>query len=149
MSSSGAHTDGVDEFDLSRLDGAYRDAPDEDEPVADGQHTVTVQKVELKLSKASGKKMLEWTLRIEGSNYAGRTLWKYSLLEEEHLSRTKTDLKRCGLDLERLSDLPARLKDLLDVTVDVTVKTNGDFQSVYFRRTQANPPKAASDARVF
>ena len=141
--------DTPDEFDLGPLDKAFQDAPDEDVPVPDGQYTVAVEKVQLKRSKSSGKKMLEWTLRIQGSKYSGRTLWKYSLLEEEHLSRAKSDLKRCGLDLERLSDLPAHLKDLLDVSVEVTVKANGDFQGVYFRRTQASSPKAASDARVF
>ena len=142
----------VDEFDLGQLDGAYADAPDEDAPVADGNYKTTVERVELKRSKASDKKMLEWTLRIQGGPYDGRTLWKYSILEEEHLSRTKTDLKRAGLDLEKISDLPSRLDDLLDATVEVTVKMSGDFLGVYFRRTQGSSrssAKATPDARVF
>ena len=46
----------------------------------------------------------------------------------------KTDLHTCGVDIEKLSDLPARLGDLLDVTLEVTKRTKGDSENIYFNR---------------
>ena len=144
----------IDEFDLGNLDDAYAKAPDDDAPIPDGQYTAAV--VDLRRSKSSNAKMLEWTLRIAAGVFAGRKVWKYTLLETpEQMSRAKTDLKRCGVELTRLSELPARLKDLLDVTVAIAVKTDDEFTAVYFRRPEreaAGKPAArttSAQSRVF
>jgi Protein of unknown function (DUF669) len=141
----------VDEFDLGALDSAYHDAPDDDAPIPDGSYKARVERVELRRSKSSDKPMLEWTLVLLDSKYAGRKVWKYNVLEEDHLSRAKSDLKRVGLVLEKLSDLPSRLNDLLDVTVEISVKTKGDFPNVNFRRSQGNTASSTGGTgdRVF
>ena len=124
----------VDEFDLAALDDAFRDAPDEGAPVPDGRYPVTVDRVELKRSQASGAKMLEWELRIVGTEHAGRKIWKYTLIETpEHMVWAKRDLRACGLELAKISDLPGRLHELLDLTIEVAVKTKNEFQGIYFR----------------
>ena len=46
----------------------------------------------------------------------------------------KTDLHLCGLDLEKLSDLPKHLDKLLDVKLQVTKKTNRENENIYFNR---------------
>ena len=46
----------------------------------------------------------------------------------------KNDLHICGLDLQKLSDLPANLERLLDVKLEVTKRTKGDNENVYFNR---------------
>ena len=146
----------IDEFDLGTLDDAYAKAPDDDAPIPDGQYSATVEKVDLRRSKSSNAKMLEWTLRIAAGAFAGRKVWKYTLLETpEQMSRAKTDLKRCGVELTRLSELPGRLKELLDVTVAIAVRTDDEFTAVYFRRPEreaAGKPAArtaSAQSRVF
>jgi hypothetical protein len=126
----------VDEFDLGTLDTAFQDAPDHDAPVPDGRYTVTVDRVALKRSQNSKAKMLEWELRILGPSQMGRKLWKYTLLETpEHMTWAKRDFNAAGLKLAKLSELPSRLSELLDRTLEVVVKTKDEFPNIYFRST--------------
>ena len=39
-----------------------------------------------------------------------------------------------GLDLEKLSELPKQLRKLLDVKLEVTKKTKGDNENIFFNR---------------
>ena len=132
--------------DFSSLEGAFADAPDEAEfaNVPDGKYQARVERVNLMRGRTSNKKMLEWDLVITDGEYEGRHTWKYTLLEEpEHMKFAKRDLLCCGLKLERISDLPQHLEELLNVTIPVTLKTKGDFQSVYFR-SPGQAPAAGS-----
>ncbi|GJM43882.1 MAG: hypothetical protein DHS20C21_07240 [Gemmatimonadota bacterium] len=125
-----------DEFDLAQLDDEYAAASGEDqfESIPDGTYPAIVEQVELKRSKTSNRKMLEWELRITSGECEGRKLWKYTLLETpENLVWAKKDFNRVGLQLAKLSDLPSRLGELLDVRVEITKKTKGDYDGVYFR----------------
>jgi hypothetical protein len=129
--------DAVDEFDLAGLDDAYVDAPDEDgfDAIPDGTYQAVIDRVELKRSKTSGRKMLEWELKILGPSHAGRKVWKYTLLETpENVAWAKKDFRRVGLHLEKLSDLPSRLEELLDLRVEITKKTRGEYEDIYFRK---------------
>ena len=127
----------VDEFDLAGLDDAYVDAPDEDgfDAIPDGQYEAVIDRVELKRSKASGRKMLEWEMRITGPTHEGRKVWRYTLLETpENVAWAKKDFRRVGLQLDKLSDLPSRLDELLDVRVSIRKKTRGEFEDIYFQK---------------
>jgi hypothetical protein len=46
----------------------------------------------------------------------------------------KGDLKTLGLELSKFSELSGRLEELLDVTLEVTKRTRGDYTNVYFNR---------------
>jgi hypothetical protein len=46
----------------------------------------------------------------------------------------KKDLQRCGLELERLSDLPNNLGQLLDVKLKVTKRTKDEYENVYINK---------------
>jgi len=86
-------------------------------------------------ARTSGNPQLKWTLKILGPRYEGRLLWRYNqFATRENLDWLKTDLHTCGVEIEKLSELPDRLEDLLDVTLEVTKKTKGEFSSVYFNR---------------
>jgi hypothetical protein len=127
----------VDEFDLAGLDEAFAAATGEDEydALPDGNYQAVVDRVALKRSKTSGRKMLEWELRILGAEHAGRKLWKYTLLETpDNVAWAKKDFRRVGFDLEKLSHLPSRLDELLDITIEITKKTRGEYEDVYFRK---------------
>ena len=142
-------TTGVSELDLAQFDDDFAEAPVEErefEDVPDGKYQVNVEKVELTRAQSSGTPMLKWTLKILGPRFAGRLLWRNSVMaSKENLKWLKTDLHTCGVDLEKLSDLPSRLGDLLDVTLEVTKRTKGDSENIYFNRRVILEDLGASD----
>lgn len=129
---------GTSDLDLAQFDDDFSEAPIEErefEDVPDGKYQVKVEKVELTRAQSSGNPMLKWTLKILGPRFAGRLLWRNSVMaSKENLKWLKTDLHTCGLDIEKLSELPARLGDLLDVTLEITKRTKGDSENIYFNR---------------
>ncbi|MEN6358250.1 MAG: DUF669 domain-containing protein [Armatimonadota bacterium] len=127
----------VEDFDLAQFDGSYDEAPIEErefEDVPDGKYQVNVENVELTRSQTSGNPMLKWTLKILGPKYAGRLLWRNNVITNDSLKWLKTDLHTCGVTLGKLSELPSRLNDLLDVKLEVTKRTRGESESIYLNR---------------
>jgi len=126
------------DIDLSEWNDDYEAAPIEEnkfDDVPDGKYQVSVEKVELARSKTSNNPMLKWQLRILGPNHAGRMIFRNSVMASaENIKYLKNDLHTCGLVLERFSDLGNRLNDLLDVKLEVTKKTRGEFSNVYVNR---------------
>ena len=131
-------TTGTSDLDLAQFDDDFAEAPVEErefEDIPDGKYQVNVEKVELTRAQSSGNPMLKWTLKILGPRFAGRLLWRNSVMaSKENLKWLKTDLHTCGLDIEKLSDLPARLGDLLDVKLEVTKRTKGESENIYLNR---------------
>ena len=129
---------GIGEVDLTQFDDDFAEATIEErefEDVPDGKYQVKVDKVELTRAQSSGNIMLKWTLKILGPRCAGRLLWRNSVIaSKENVKWLKTDLHTCGLDIEKVSELPARLGDLLDVALEVSKRTKGDSESIYFNR---------------
>ena len=131
-------TTGMSDLDLAQFDDDFAEAPVEErefDEIPDGKYQVNVEKVELTRAQSSGNPMLKWTLKILGPRLAGRLLWRNSVMaSKENLKWLKTDLHTCGLQIEKLSDLPARLGDLLDVKLEVTKRTKGENENIYFNR---------------
>ena len=147
----GSRTPGEDDVpavDLSQFDEDFAEAPIEDrefDPVPDGKYQVNVDKVEITTAKTSGNPMLKWTLRVLAPRFRGRLLWRNNVMAtRENIRWLKNDLHVCGLDLQKLSDLPSRLEDLLDVTLEVTKRTKGDNENIYFNRRIVLDPGAAA-----
>ena len=130
--------DDAPEIDLSQFDEDFAEAPVEErefDEVPDGKYQVQVDKVELTTAKSSGNPMLKWTLRILGPHSAGRLLWRNNVIaSRENVRWLKNDLHVCGLDLAKVSDLNERIEELLDVKLEVTKRTKGDNENVYFNR---------------
>ena len=125
----------VDTTELTELDDEYIQVPDiKDDDVPDGTYQVRVNKVALVRSKTSGVPMLKWDLIILGPTKANWHLWHYNILKKENMKWVKRDLYCCGLELEKISDLPNNLEELLDIHLEVRKKTNGDFENIYFNR---------------
>ena len=145
-------------IDLSQFDGGYRNEQvaerGEFESVPDGKYQVSVEKVELTESHTSGNPMLKWTLRVIAPQCINRLIWRNSVITHNTLKFVKTDLHLCGLDLERLSDLPNHLGRLLDVKLEITKKTKGDNENIFFNRrietgrTSGNFRQEVGDALV-
>ena len=129
-------------IDLSQFDDEYRSEETaergEFESVPDGKYQVNVEKVELTEAQTSGNPMLKWTLRVIAPKCVNRLIWRNNVITHNTLKYVKTDLHLCGLDLERLSDLPKQLKKLLDVKLEVTKKTKGDNENIFFNRRVDN-----------
>jgi hypothetical protein len=140
--------DDVPAVDLSRFDEDFADAPVEEkefEPIPDGKYQVNVDKVEITTARTSGNPMLKWTLRVLAPRCRGRLLWRNNVMAtRENIRWLKNDLHVCGLELQKLSDLPAHLEELLDVTLEVTKRTKGDNENVYFNRRIVLDPGAAT-----
>lgn len=140
-----------DDIDLAQFDDDFAEAKVESrdfEDVPDGKYQVAVDKVEITRAKTSGNALLRWTLKVLGGPHAGRFLWRNNVMaSRDNIRFLKTDLHVCGLDLEKLSDLPANLERLLDVKLEVTKKSKGENVNVYFNRriVIADEPAATAD----
>jgi hypothetical protein len=128
---------GKQSIDLAQFDDDFQTEATAErgdfESVPDGKYQVAVEKVELTQS-STGNPMLKWTLRILAPRFANRFLWRNSVFTHNTLKYVKTDLHLCGLDLDKLSELPKHLDKLLDVKLEVTKKTKGDNENIYFNR---------------
>lgn len=128
----------VDVADLAQFDDAYREAQVEErrfEEVPDGKYQVVIDRVEMTRSKEQGTPMLKWALRILGPIHKNQLLWRNNVLATaENVKWLKTDLFTCGLVLDKLSELPANLERLLDVKLEVTKRTRGEFSNIYLNR---------------
>lgn len=141
-------------IDLAQFDNDFAEAPLEERdtnPVPDGKYQTVIEKVEITRAQNSGNPMLKWTLRILGPQQRGRLLWRNSVMaSSENLKWLKTDLHICGLDLEKLSDLPINLERLLDVHLEIVKRTRGENENIYFNRRivieEAGYDAAAEDA---
>lgn len=109
------------------------------EPIPNGKYQAKIDKVYLDRSKTSSNLMLKWELVIISGQYQGRRLFRNNMLAtKENISWLKTDLETAGVVLERTSDLPNRLGDLLDVVLEVSVRNrkegDRDYQNVYLNK---------------
>lgn len=146
--------DDVPDIDLAKFDDDFADAPVDEkkdfDEVPDGKYQVNVDKVEITTAKTSGNAMLKWTLRVLGPRFQNRLLWRNNVMAtRENIRWLKNDLHVCGLDLQRLSDLPGNLERLLDVKLEVTKRTKGENTNIYFNRrivTDGAGPGAAHGA---
>ena len=145
-------------IDLSQFDEEFQSETlaerSDADSVPDGKYQVVVEKVEITEAHTTGNPMLKWMLRILAPSHVNELMWRNSVFTPNTLKFVKTDLHICGLDLEKLSDLPKSLSKLLDVKLEVTKKTKGDNTNIYFNsrivneRTPSKFRQEAGDALV-
>jgi len=120
--------------DLSSYDDdfASAEAPSQDE-VPDGKYQARIESVKLESSQ-KGDPMIKLDLEVLSGSQAGRHIFKNSVITQASIPYVKGDLKTLGLELSKFSELSGRLEELLDVTLEVTKRTRGDYTNVYFNR---------------
>ena len=129
-----------EDFGLEQFDNDFNEAIVEEreyDEVPDGKYQVYVDRVEMKRSKAKDLPMLSWQLKIIGPRFAGRFLFRNNMIASaENVKWLKQDLATCGMDVSnmKLSELPRRLNELLDVQLEVQKATKGEFSNVYLNR---------------
>ena len=127
----------VTDTDLAGFDDDYMgsEVPDDGfDSVPDGKYQVIVDRVDLTRT-SKGDPMLKWALRILGPTHEGRLLWRNNVMaSSENITWLKKDLYACDLRLARISELPANLERLLDIHLEVTKKSRGEYESVYINK---------------
>ncbi len=120
--------------DLTEFDDDFSsaEAPSYEE-VPDGKYQVRIDSVRLDQSQ-KGDPMIKWDLIVLSGSQAGRHIFKNSVITQAALPFVKGDLKTLGMELAKFSQLANRLEQLLDVTLEVTKRTKGEFTNVYFNR---------------
>ena len=133
---SGARSEEL--IDLAQFDEAWEETQGESlggpPEVPAGRYDVAVERVELQRS-AKGHPMLTWRLRVLRPRFAGMKYWHRNLLvSRDNIRWLRRDLTRAGLDLRKLSDLPHRLEELVDVELDVRLATKGEHRNCLILR---------------
>lgn len=120
--------------DLSAFDDEFNsaEAPSQEE-VPDGKYQVRIESVRLEHSQ-KGDPMIKWDLIVISGSQMGRHIFKNSVITAVALPYVKGDLKTVGLELTKFSELARRLEELLDLTLEVTKRTKGEYSNVYFNR---------------
>jgi hypothetical protein len=125
---------GSGDVDLTAYDDDFTSAETRSgEEVPDGKYQARIDAVRLERSQ-KGDPMIRWDLIVLSGPHAGRHIFKNSVIAPAALPFVKGDLKTIGMVLIRFSDLAGRLEELLDVTLEVTKRTRGDYTNVYFNR---------------
>ena len=130
---------GHEDIDLAQWEDVYQEhdvnESDDFDSLPDGRYQVEVASVELTVSKSAGNPMLAWELTVLGPRYVGRKIWRNNMMiTPENIRWLKHDLWKCGLKLQKLNDLKTRLTELLDLRLEVTLKTKKEIQNVFFNK---------------
>ena len=109
-------TPGTATTDLRQFDEAWPKPPvgrdDRYADIPDGQYEALIEEARLTTTASTGRPMVVWTLRIQGPVAANRTLPKTRVVTDNTVTWLKEDLRKCGLNLERLSELPQRIHEI-------------------------------------
>jgi len=144
------HANDLD-IDLSRFD---QPIPTENTPkqnrtqyseLPDGKYEVPIEDAELYKSPNSGNPVLKYTMRVLGPNYVHQLMWKRRGITEKTRDWVLDELRLCGLELEKFSDLKYHLHDLIGVELEVTRKTKGEDTTIFFNGPVGNANQQEED----
>ncbi len=127
--------------DLTRFDDAFqraklKDGENSRDEVPDGYYDTQVEEVRLSKTPRTGNPMLNWKLRIVSEDFEGRTLNKTRVITDKTLAFLKDDLARCGVQLDRLSELPLHLDQMFGLKINVLKKTKDQWTDIYFVKVE-------------
>jgi Protein of unknown function (DUF669) len=122
---------------LARLDDEWtRTSVSSDElyaDIPDGTYNTVIEEARLTETVSTGRPMVVWKLRIQGPQAANRVVTKSRVVTENTLVYLKEELEKCGLQVSRLSELPARLRELVNHPISVQKSTKDGRVNFYFR----------------
>lgn len=147
---------------LAGLDGTWGDVPAAGGGgmPPDGVYRARIDRFDFEPAPQTAALQMKTEMIITGGNHDGsRVRTWHDLQDPDKLKWLKGHLETIGLDLERLSDLADRLPEVLDVPVEIRIKTTlrGDktYTNVYVNKRLGDPvPKndlpdaGAAEARV-
>jgi Protein of unknown function (DUF669) len=122
---------------LARLDDEWtKTSVSSDElyaDIPDGTYNAVIEEARLTETVSTGRPMVVWKLRIRGPQAANRVVTKSRVVTENTLPYLKEELEKCGLQVSRLSELPDRLRELVNHPIDVYKSTKDGRANFYFR----------------
>lgn len=123
------------------LDASANVQVDDYSQVADGTYEGTIYSVEFTESKKSGNLMFKWEFIYTSEDVANRHEWKYTVLNKpENMKRLTTDLEKFGIICDSIEHIKEQLGDLLDVPVNITVKSSeSKTDGQIYRNISVNP----------
>ena len=110
--------------------------------VPDGTYPATIYGVEFTESKTSGNLMFKWEFVYgEDCEYTNRHEWKYTVLNKpENMKRLITDLEKFGIECTSIERIKEQLENLLDVPVEITIKSSeSKSNGQIYRNISVNP----------
>jgi len=119
-------------------DDLYPDIPD-------GTYDAVIEEAHLTETVSTGRPMVIWKLRIRGPQAVDRVVTKNQVITENTLPYLKEDLGKCRLAVSRLSELPARLKELADRPIGIEKRTRDGRTNIYFRRQPNRNSQGVTD----
>ena len=123
--------------DLARFDDEWtKTAVSSDEmysDIPDGSYDAVIEDARVTETTSTGRPIVIWKLRIQGSQAANRVVTKNRVITENTLGYLREDLEKCRLQVSRLSELPARLGELVDRPVGLEKRTKDGKTNFYFR----------------
>jgi hypothetical protein len=124
------------------IDDHYADIPD-------GNYEALIEEARVTTTASTGRPMVVWTLRIQGPVAANRTLPKTRVVTDSTVTWLKEDLQKCGLNLERLSELPQRIHEIEGQVMPIEKRTKDGRMNIYFRRRDRRQAPPADDELPF
>jgi hypothetical protein len=112
-------------------DGSHPDVPD-------GIYDAVIEDAQLTETASTGRPIVVWKLRIRGPQAVDRVVTKNRVITENTLQYLREDLDKCRLAVARLSELPARLGELVGRPIGIEKRTKDGRSNIYFRWQQAN-----------
>jgi hypothetical protein len=123
--------------DLAQLDRKWAEtsvsADDRYSDVPDGSYDAIIEEASVAETTSTGRPVVIWKLRIQGPQAVNRLVTKNRVITENTLAYLKEDLEKCGLQVSRLSELPARLAELVDHAIGIDKRTKDGRTNFYFR----------------
>lgn len=101
--------------------------------IPDGIYDAVIEEARLTETSSSARPVVIWKLRIQGPQAVNRVLTKNRVITENTLGYLKEDLEKCGLRVTRLSELPARLGELVNRPIGIDKRTKDGRTNLFFR----------------
>jgi hypothetical protein len=101
--------------------------------IPDGTYDAIIEDVRVTETASSGRPMVTWKLRIQGPQAANRVVTKSRVITENTLAYLKEELEKCRLQVSRLSELRARVGELVNRPIGVEKRTKDGRVNFYFR----------------
>ena len=122
--------------ELTEFDSMWPDIdPDKEyKDVPDGIYQVRIDKCYMTRTKTTGKPMLKWELVVLAGEYVNRVIyWNNVLGSKNNIKYLKGNLIKCGMELDKVSDLPDRTGELLDKWIMIKKKKTGEYTNCYIQ----------------
>jgi hypothetical protein len=125
------------ESNLARFNDQWAKTPvgpeDMYSDIPDGTYDAVIEDAHLTETVSTGRPMVIWKLRIQGPQAVNRLVTKNRVITENTLGILREDLEKCRVQVSDLSELPARLVELVDRPIGLEKRTKDGRSNFYFR----------------